>query len=89
MLCGRRQAPRLSQKELLNIEPVVDAPEALDGNVVGRGEEDSFAQEPAQLAGIVVDQVIGADDALVPAIDDMRRRDKGKMSFQPAELLME
>ena len=60
-----------AEKQLLDFEPVVDALETLDVDVVGRGVDDAFAFEAAELTGVVVDEVVGAEDALVAAVDDV------------------
>ena len=77
-----------AEKELFDFEPVVDAFEALDVDVVGRGVDDAFAFEAAELAGIVVDEIVGAEDALVAAVDDVRGRDEGEVLREPAVFLV-
>ena len=78
----------LAEKELFDFEPVVDAFESLDVDVVGRGIDDAFTFEAAELTGVVVDEVVGAEDALVAAVDDVRGGDEGKVLREPTVFLM-
>ena len=39
----------------------------------GEAEEDALAAEAAELAGVVIDEEVCAEDALVSAEDDVRR----------------
>ena len=48
----------------------MDAGVAGDGGVVGGVVEDAGAGEEFELAGVVVDQVVGAQDGFVAAEDD-------------------
>ena len=48
----------------------MDAGVAGDGDVVGGIVEDAGADEAFELAGVVVDEVVGAEDRLVAAEDD-------------------
>ena len=58
-------------EEVFDFEPVFDAAEAGGAVVVGRVEEDASAGEALELAGVVVDEVVGAKDAFVAAEDDV------------------
>jgi hypothetical protein len=53
---------------------------------VGRGVEDAFALKGAELAGVVVDEEVGAEDALVAAEDDVCGVDEGEVALEPVEL---
>ena len=53
---------------------------------MGRCIEQALAFESLQVARQVVDQVIGAEDALVAAKNVVGRRDEGKVALQPAVL---
>ena len=79
----------LAEEEGFDFEPVADAGVAGDGGVVGRVVEDAFAGEAAQLAGVVVDEVVGAEDGFVAAEDDVRRGDEGEVLVQPTVFSVE
>src|ERR1035437_1371464 len=66
--------------------PVVDASEPGGGEVVGGGVEQALAFKAEQVAGQIVDEVVGAQNALVAAEDVVRGRDEGEMALQPAVL---
>ena len=69
-----------------NLLPVVDADEAGDGEVVRCGVEQALAFKVQQVAGLVVDEEVGAEDGLVAAEDVVSGRDEGEVALQPAVL---
>ena len=71
------------EEEGLDFEPVVDAAEVGDGDVVGRVVEDSGTGEAAELAWVVVDEVVGTEDGFVTAEDDVGVGNEGEMAFEP------
>jgi hypothetical protein len=72
-------------------QPVVYAAVAGDVDVGRTGIDDAFADRGAvlvvlkqgQLAGVVVDEVVGAEDAFVAAEDDVRGGDEGEVFGEP------
>ncbi len=86
----------LRQEEGLDVEPIVDAPVAGDVDVGGRGVEDAlpsvgavdrrFALKEAELAGVVVDEEVGAEDGLVATEDDARGGNEGEVLGKPLVL---
>ncbi len=102
-----RGAWGLREEEGFDVEPVVDAAEAGDVDVGGRGEEDAFAAggfgvgggggvwggsgwvvgglEEAELAGVVVDEEVGAEDGFVAAEDDVGGGDEREVLGEPME----
>ena len=69
-----------------DLVPVIDARKASDGEVVRRGVEQAPALKEQQVAGLIVDEEVGAEDGLVAAEDVVRGRDEGEMALQPAVL---
>ena len=67
----------------------MDAAEIGDGGVVGRVVEDSGTGEAAERAWVVVDEVVGAEDAFVAAEDDVGGGDGGEVAGEPAVLGVE
>jgi len=47
------------------------------------GVEDALTLEQAELAGVVVDEEVGAEDGLVPAEDDVGGGDEGEVFGEP------
>jgi hypothetical protein len=66
------------QKEILNLSPAGNPPKTGNSRIMGSGEEDSLAFESLQVPERVVDQVVGVQDALVSAENEVGRRDEGK-----------
>jgi hypothetical protein len=83
---GRHGRVNPSQEHLSYVLPVVYLLVAGLLDVVGRGEEDALAAEAREVAGVVVYEVIGRDDALVAAEDFVARRHEREVLLQPPEL---
>jgi len=79
----------LAEEEGFDFEPVADAGVAGYGDIVGRVVENAGAGEAFELARVVVDEVVGAEDGLVAAEDDVGVGDGGEVALQPAELGIE
>ena len=77
----------LGKEEGFYVEPVVYAAEAGDVDVGWAGVEDAFAVlvvlEEAELAGVVVDKIVGAEDGLITAEDDVGCGDEGEVLGEP------
>ena len=71
-------------EKLRHLEPVVHAYESGGKQIMRRGVEQALAFEAQQVARLVVDEKVGAEDRLVAAKDVMRGRDEGKVALQPA-----
>jgi hypothetical protein len=71
-------------EQFSDFEPVADAGVAGDGDVVGGVVEDAGAVEAFELAGVVVDEVVGAEDGLVAAEDDVGVGDGGEVALEPS-----
>jgi len=69
---------------LRHLPPVLYADEAGCRLIVRGGVEDSLAFEADQVAGHVVNEVVGAEDAFVAAENIVRGRNERKMALQPA-----
>jgi hypothetical protein len=92
----------LGEEHFFYGEPVVYAAVAGDVDVGGGGVEDAFSKGPtvpaifsptilailkqAELAGVVVDEIVGAEDALVAAEDDVGGGDEGEVFGKPVVL---
>src|ERR1700728_3492638 len=74
----------VGQEDPRDLPPVVDAAKALNAVVVGRGKENALAFEAAEMQRLIVDQVMGVEDALVSAEDEVRRVQVRKVPAQPA-----
>jgi hypothetical protein len=97
---GRRKVGEgraLREEEGFYVLPVVDAAEAGEVDVGWRGVEDAFAVgvaltvggfEEAELAGVVVDEEVGAEDGFVAAEDDVGGGDWSARSFVPLDELV-
>src|SRR5579864_631839 len=68
------------------VGPVVDASEADGGDVVRRGVEEAAAFKALEVAGQVVDEILGAENGLVAAEDVVGGRDEQEVALQPAIL---
>src|SRR5690348_10313002 len=66
--------------------PVVEARKTRGAEIVRSGIEQALAFEPRQVAGQVVDQIVGAENGLAAAKHIMLRRNEGKVALQPAVL---
>jgi hypothetical protein len=84
----------LGEEEGFYVLPVVYAAEAGEVDVGGAGVEDAFAVrvalivgrfEEAELAGVVVDEEVGAEDGFVAAEDDVGGGNEGEVLGQPLE----
>jgi hypothetical protein len=68
------------EKEILNLSPAGNTTKTGDLGVVGSAKENSLALESLKVAVGIVDQVVGEQNALVSAKDEMGRWDKGKVT---------
>ena len=68
------------QKEILDLSPARNPTKTGDGRIMRSGEEDSLAFESLQMPVGVVNQVVGVQDALVAAENEVGRRDEGKVA---------
>ena len=71
-------------KVIGNFAPVVHPNKTGCCEIVRRSIEQSLAFEASEIPGLVVDEIVGAEDGLVTAEDVVRGRDEGKMSLQPS-----
>ena len=67
----------------------MDAGVAGDVGVVGGVVEDAGAGEDFELAGVVVYEVVGAEDGFVAAEDDVGVGDEGEVALEPGVLGVE
>ena len=65
--------------------PVVDAEEAGGAEVVGGCVEEALTDEVLDVAGEIVDEVVGSQDAFVAAKNVVGLRNEGKVALEPAE----
>jgi hypothetical protein len=88
---GRKCSGELfpAEEEGFDLLPVEDAGVVGEGDVVGRVVEDAGAGEGFQLAGVVVDEEVGAQDGLVSTEDDVGVGDEGEVTGKPVVLGVE
>jgi hypothetical protein len=76
---------RLVEEHFFYGLPVVYAAVVGYVDVGGGGVEDAFAVEDFELADVVIDEVVGAEDGFVAAEDDVGGGDEGEVLGQPLE----
>src|SRR5665213_3959596 len=79
----------LAEEELFDFEPVADAGVGGEVDVVGGVVEDAGAGEGFELAGVVVDEVIGEEDGFVAAEDDVGVGEEREVALEPGVLGVE
>src|ERR1700749_1211342 len=80
----RDALPGMRKEELFDFQPVVHAQLCRNLCVVGGSEEHALTGEAFEVARHVVDEVVGMEDALVSAKDEMGGREERKVPPQPA-----
>ena len=66
--------------------PVIHADEAGGRQIVGRGIEQALALKAEEIAGQVIDEVVGAEDGLVAAEDVVGGRNEGEVALKEKTL---
>jgi hypothetical protein len=69
-----------------NLLPVINTRKSGCGQVVRCGVKQAPAFKVEQIAGLVVDEEVGAENGFVAAEDVMCGRDEGEVALQPALL---
>src|SRR5215207_4826377 len=85
-----RATPFTELREMLaDLRPRRHPRVACFGGVVGRREQQPLPGESREMAGVVVYQMVGRDDALVATEHDVRRRDEREVAAEPPVLRVE